>query len=53
MPSRQILPTIRAATEEDWYEEYLDLIMGVKVVDGVDEAIRHINTYSSPTRTPS
>jgi glutamate-5-semialdehyde dehydrogenase len=45
--SRQILPSIRAATEEDWSEEYLDLIMGVKVVSGVDEAIRHINTYSS------
>src|SRR5688572_4612995 len=45
--TRQILPTINAATEEDWSEEYLDLIMGVKVVSGVDEAIRHINTYSS------
>lgn len=45
--TRQILPSIRAATEEDWSEEYLDLIMGVKVVSGVDEAIRHINTYSS------
>jgi glutamate-5-semialdehyde dehydrogenase len=29
----------------DWYEEYLDYILGVKVVGGVDEAIRHINTY--------
>jgi glutamate-5-semialdehyde dehydrogenase len=45
--SRQILPNINAATEADWSEEYLDLIMGVKVVDGVDEAIDHINTYSS------
>src|SRR3954464_12095397 len=45
--SRQILPAIREATEDDWSEEYLDLIMGVKVVSGVDDAIRHINTYSS------
>jgi glutamate-5-semialdehyde dehydrogenase len=45
--SRQILPTIGPASEQDWYEEYLDLIMGVKVVSGVDEAIHHINTYSS------
>jgi glutamate-5-semialdehyde dehydrogenase len=45
--ARRIVPEIRPATEQDWYEEYLDLIMGVKVVSGVDEAIRHINTYSS------
>jgi glutamate-5-semialdehyde dehydrogenase len=45
--SRRIIPTIRPATEQDWYEEYLDFIMGVKLVSGVDEAIRHINTYSS------
>ena len=45
--ARRILPTSRPATEQDWYAEYLDLIMGVKVVAGVDEAIRHINTYSS------
>jgi glutamate-5-semialdehyde dehydrogenase len=45
--ARQIVPTMRPATEQDWPEEYLDLIMAVKVVAGVDEAIRHINTYSS------
>jgi glutamate-5-semialdehyde dehydrogenase len=45
--TRQILPSVRPATEDDWSEEYLDLIMGVKVVGGVDEAIRHINQYSS------
>jgi glutamate-5-semialdehyde dehydrogenase len=45
--SRRILPAIKSATEEDWYEEYLDLIMGIKVVSGLDDAIRHINTYSS------
>lgn len=45
--ARAIVPTMKHAAEEDWSEEYLDLIMGVKVVSGVDEAIRHINTYSS------
>ncbi len=35
------------ATEEDWGTEYLDLIMSVKVVDSVDEAIKHINTYGT------
>ncbi len=45
--SRRLLPTIPPASEQDWYEEYLDLVMGVKVVSGVEEAIRHVNTYSS------
>jgi glutamate-5-semialdehyde dehydrogenase len=45
--ARQILPDIASATEEDWYEEYLDLIMGVKVVSNLDEAIEHINHFSS------
>jgi glutamate-5-semialdehyde dehydrogenase len=35
------------ATEQDWYEEYLAPILSVKVVAGVDEAIAHINHYSS------
>ncbi|MCL2708128.1 MAG: glutamate-5-semialdehyde dehydrogenase [Defluviitaleaceae bacterium] len=35
------------ATEDDWREEYLDLIIGVKVVKDVDEAIRHINGYGT------
>ena len=38
---------IKAATEEDWYEEYLAPIISIKVVEGVDEAIAHINKYSS------
>ena len=38
---------IGAATEEDWYEEYLRLCMAVHVVAGVDEAIAHINRYST------
>ena len=36
-----------AATEQDWFEEYLAPIVSVKVVDGVDAAIAHINHYSS------
>lgn len=36
-----------AATEQDWYEEYLAAVISIKVVEGVDEAIAHINRYSS------
>jgi glutamate-5-semialdehyde dehydrogenase len=35
------------ATEEDWKKEYSDLIVSIKVVDGVNEAIEHINRYGS------
>jgi glutamate-5-semialdehyde dehydrogenase len=48
--SMQILtsyPLLKAATEEDWHTEYLDAILSVKIVSGVDEAIDFINTYSS------
>ena len=38
---------VKAATEEDWPTEYLDKIISVKTVDGVDEAISHISTYGS------
>jgi len=38
---------VRAATEEDWYTEYLDSIIAVRVVAGVDEAIAHIARYGS------
>jgi len=37
----------KPATEQDWYEEYLAPIISIKVVDGVDQAIAHINQYSS------
>ena len=40
-------PRVRAATEEDWYTEYLDAIIAAKVVSGVDEAIAHIARYGS------
>ena len=38
---------VEPATEEDWGTEYLDTIVSVRVVDGVDEAIEHINRYGS------
>ncbi|XES78161.1 MAG: glutamate-5-semialdehyde dehydrogenase [Candidatus Bathyarchaeia archaeon] len=45
--TQRIVPTVKAATEQDWSTEFLDLIIGVKVVSGLDEAIAHINKYSS------
>jgi len=42
-----IYPSAGAATEEDWYEEYLDLIMSVKVVGSIEESVEHINKYGS------
>ena len=38
---------IAPATDEDWATEYLDLVLSIKVVDGMDEAIDHINRYGS------
>ncbi|MCD4823045.1 MAG: glutamate-5-semialdehyde dehydrogenase, partial [Phycisphaerae bacterium] len=38
---------IKPATDEDWPAEYLDLILAIKIVPGLDEAIEHINTYGS------
>lgn len=38
---------IKPVSEEDWGTEYLDLILSIKVVDGVDEAMEHINVYGS------
>ena len=43
----EILPNINAATEEDWATEYLAPVLAVKLVDGMDEAIAHINRYGS------
>ncbi len=40
-------PHLVAATEEDWSTEYLAPILAIKLVDGIDAAIEHINTYSS------
>ena len=46
--TRRILgDSVKTATEEDWYEEYLGPILAVKVVSGLDEAVAHINQYGS------
>lgn len=45
--TRAILPAIKSATDEDWVTEYLAPILSIRIVDGVDQAIDHINTYSS------
>ncbi len=45
--TRRILRGIKRATERDWRTEYLDLIISIKIVNGIEEAIEHINTYGS------
>jgi len=45
--TQALLPYAEPATEEDWVTEYLAPLIAVKVVSGLDEAISHINTYSS------
>ena len=45
--TRKLVPGIKAATEEDWYTEYLAAILAVRVVDGLDQAIEHIARYGS------
>jgi glutamate-5-semialdehyde dehydrogenase len=44
---RALDPQAKAATEQDWFTEYLDAILAVRVVDGLDAAIAHINRYGS------
>ncbi|MEJ5377589.1 MAG: glutamate-5-semialdehyde dehydrogenase [bacterium] len=45
--TRQILPAAKPATEEDWYAEYNDLILAVRVVQGLQQAMDHIAKYGS------
>ncbi len=45
--TRRIVSSAKKATEADWFAEYLDLILAVKVVKNIDEAIAHINRYGS------
>ena len=45
--TRKIVPDAKEATEQDWGTEYLDLIIGIKVVENLDEAIAHINKYGT------
>lgn len=43
----KIVTDVKHANEEDWYTEYLDFIIGVKIVKDLDEAIAHVNKYST------
>ena len=45
--TKKIFNSVETASEEDWYQEYLDLIMAVKVVKNIEEAVEHINKYGS------
>jgi len=45
--TRAILPDVEKAQEDDWYREYLDLILSVRIVSGMDEAVAHIEKYGS------
>jgi glutamate-5-semialdehyde dehydrogenase len=45
--ARKIVPQMKAASEDDWFTEYLDAILSVRVVDGLEQAIEHIATYGS------
>ncbi|ORC36666.1 glutamate-5-semialdehyde dehydrogenase [Marispirochaeta aestuarii] len=44
---RELIPGLEEAVEEDWSTEYLDLIVSVKAVEGLEEAVDHINRYGS------
>ncbi len=43
----KLIPAAKPATEQDWYEEYLEMILAIRVVDDVDAAVAHINQYGS------
>jgi glutamate-5-semialdehyde dehydrogenase len=45
--TRALLSGVKPATEEDWHTEYLAPILSIRIVDDLDQAIDHINTYSS------
>ncbi|PCJ57801.1 MAG: glutamate-5-semialdehyde dehydrogenase [Planctomycetota bacterium] len=45
--TKKILPKIKKASKDDWVMEYLDLIVAIKVVKDIDEAINHINNFGS------
>jgi len=45
--TRALIPDAKPATEDDWREEYLGPILAIRVVEGLDAAIAHINTYGS------
>jgi glutamate-5-semialdehyde dehydrogenase len=43
----KLLPNLKPAVEKDWGTEYLDLIIAIKIVDDIDEAVAHINKYGT------
>ena len=45
--ARSYSDKVKPATEDDWHAEYLDMIMAVKVVDSLDDAIEHVNAYGT------
>ena len=45
--TQEVYPSVIPITEEDWSTEYLDMILGVKVVESMDEAIEHINRFGT------
>ncbi|HSE93299.1 MAG TPA: aldehyde dehydrogenase family protein, partial [Methylomirabilota bacterium] len=45
--TRALVPGARPASEQDWDEEYLDLVLAVRVVDDLDDAIRHVRRHGS------
>jgi glutamate-5-semialdehyde dehydrogenase len=45
--ARRILPDLKPSTDAEWDEEYLDLVMGIRVVRSLDEAIDHVNRHGS------
>lgn len=47
LETRKTLPNIKLATEQDWEEEYLDLILAIRVVPNLEAAVQHINEYGS------
>ena len=44
---RAIVPDLKEAGEDDWYQEYLDLVLSVKIVSTIEEAMHHIAKYGS------
>ena len=45
--TRTLLPDVKAATAEDWDTEYLDLVLSIRIVDNVEEAVAHVNRHGS------
>lgn len=45
--TQKIIPTLKPASEQDWHSEYLDAILSIRIVAGIDQAIAHIQNYGS------